>query len=344
VRASQTKIENIIIEGVMKKRILVTGRLPQEIMASLSEKYEADINVEDKPLERQKFLDSIKDKHGLLSMITDSVDEEALGGANSLKMIAQFGVGYNNIDVTAATKRGIPVSNTPGVLTDATAEIVFALILAISRRLVEGDRMTREGRFRCWAPMLFLGHEVTGKTLGIIGMGKIGKAVAQRAKCFRMPILYHSRSRMSKSEEKELMARYVDMKALLSQSDFISLHVPLTDQTRHLIGKQELSLMKPTAYLINTSRGPVVDEKALLETLRNGRIGGAGLDVYENEPALTPGLAELDNVILLPHVGSGTLETRFRMATMAVENLIAGLSGKVPPNLVNPEVLPKTRL
>jgi glyoxylate reductase len=192
--------------------------------------------------------------------------------------------------------------------------------------------------------MLFLGREVTGKTLGVIGMGKIGKAVAQRAKCFNMPILYHNRKRMSKSEEKEIMAKYVDMKALLSQSDFITLHVPLTDQTRHLIGNQELSLMKPTAYLINTSRGPVVDEKALLQALKKKKIGGAGLDVYENEPALTPGLAELENVILLPHVGSGTLETRYRMANMAVKNLIAGLSGEVPPNLVNPDVLLHRRL
>ena len=328
----------------MNRRILVTGRLPQEIMTSLSKKYEAEINVEDKPFNRQKLLDAIKDKEGLLSMITDTVDEEVLDRADHLKMIAQFGVGYNNIDVTVATRRGIPVSNTPGVLTDATAELAFALILAISRRLVEGDRMTREGRFRCWAPMLFLGREVTGKTLGVIGMGKIGKAVAQRARCFNMPILYHNRSRMSKSEEKELMAKYVDMKTLLSQADFISLHVPLTDQTRHLIGSQELSLMKPTAYLINTSRGPVVDEKALLQALRKKKIGGAGLDVYENEPALAPGLVELDNVILLPHVGSGTLETRFRMANMAVENLIAGLSGKVPPNLVNPDVLSHRRL
>ena len=328
----------------MKKRILVTGRLPEEIMTGLSKKYKAEINVEDKPLDRQKLLDGIKDKDGLLSMITDTVDEDVLGRANRLKMIAQFGVGYNNIDVIAATKRGIPVSNTPGVLTDATAELAFALILAISRRLVEGDRITREGRFRCWAPMLFLGHEVTGKTLGVIGMGKIGKAVAQRAKCFNMPILYHNRSGIGISEEKELMAKYVDMKRLLSQSDFISLHVPLSDETRHLIGSQELSLMKPTAYLINTSRGPVVDEKALLKALRKKEIGGAGLDVYENEPALTPGLAELDNVILLPHVGSGTLETRFRMANMAVKNLIAGLSGKAPPNIVNPTVLSHRRL
>ena len=328
----------------MNRQILVTGRLPQDIMTGLSKKYEAVINIEDKPFDRQKLLDGIKDKEGLLSMITDTVDEEVLDRADHLKMIAQFGVGYNNIDVQAATARGILVSNTPGVLTDATAELAFALILAISRRLVEGDRMTREGRFRCWAPMLFLGREVTGKTLGVIGMGKIGKAVAQRARCFNMPILYHNRSRMSKSEEKELMAKYVDMKTLLAQADFISLHVPLTDQTRHLIGSKELSLMKPTAYLINTSRGPVVDEKALLQALRKKKIGGAGLDVYENEPALTPGLVELENVILLPHVGSGTLETRFRMASMAVENLIAGLSGKVPPNLVNPEVLPKRRL
>jgi glyoxylate reductase len=328
----------------MKKRILVTGHLPDKIMTNLSKEYEAEINVEDKPLDRQKLLYGIKDKDGLLSMITDVVDEDMLGRANRLKMIAQFGVGYNNIDVTAATERGIPVSNTPGVLTDATAELAFALILAISRRVVEGDRMTREGRFRCWAPMLFLGREVTGKTLGIIGMGKIGKAVAQRARCFKMPILYHSRNRINISEEKQLMAKYVDMKELLSQSDFISLHVPLSDETRHLVGSQELSLMKPTSYLINTSRGPVVDEKALLQALRRKKIGGAGLDVYENEPALTPGLAELDNVILLPHIGSGTLETRFRMAAMAVANLIAGLSGQVPPNLVNPDVLSHRRL
>ncbi|HET6461585.1 MAG TPA: D-glycerate dehydrogenase [Syntrophales bacterium] len=328
----------------MKKRILVTGRLPGKIITSLSKRFQAEINMEDRPFNRQKLLHRIKDKDGLLSMITDDVNEEVLGKANHLKMIAQFGVGYNNIDVLAATKLGIPVSNTPGVLTDATAELAFALILAISRRLVEGDRITREGRFRWWAPMLFLGSEVTGKTLGVIGMGKIGKAVAQRAKCFNMPILYHNRARISVFEEKELMAKYVDMKTLLSRSDFISLHVPLSDETRHLIGSRELSLMKPTAYLINTSRGPVVDEKALLQALRRKKIGGAALDVYENEPALTPGLVELDNVVLLPHVGSGTLETRFRMAAMAAGNLITGLNGKVPPNLVNPDVISHRRL
>jgi glyoxylate reductase len=256
-------------------------------------------------------------------------------------MIANFGVGYNNIDVRADTARGIMVSNTPGVLTDVTAELAFALILSISRRLVEGDRMVREGRFKFWAPMLFLGREVTGKTLGIIGMGKIGKAVAARARAFDMRILYHNRKRIAPEEEKGLMAEYVDLKTLLRGADFVSLNVPLTEQTKHLIGRDELSLMKPTAFLINTARGPVIDEKALVEALRAGKIGGAGLDVYENEPSLTPGLKELDNVILLPHVGSGTLETRIKIGTLAVENLIAGLAGGIPPHLVNPEALPQ---
>jgi glyoxylate reductase len=320
-------------------RILITGRLPGDIMTSLAKKYAVEANMEDRPFDRQKLLQSIRDKDGIISMITDNVDEELLNASARLKIIAHFGVGYNNIDVKAATARGILVSNTPGVLTDATAELAFALILAVSRRLVAYDRITREGRFQYWAPMLFLGREVTGKTLGIIGLGKIGKAVALRAKGFAMRVLYHNRNRIDISEEKALNAEYVSLKTLLSESDFVSLHVPLTEHTKHLIGTDEISLMKPTAYLINTSRGPVVDEGALLNALREKKIDGAGLDVYEHEPALTPGLTELDNVILLPHVGSGTLETRMRMATMAAENLIAGLNGEVPPNLVNPEVL-----
>ena len=320
-------------------RILITGRLPEEIMASLAKKYAVEANMEDRPFDRQKLLQRMGDKDGLISMITDNVDEELLNAAAHLKIIAHFGVGYNNIDVKAATTRGILVSNTPDVLTDATAELAFALVLAVSRRLVECDRITREGRFHYWAPMLFLGRDVTGKTLGIIGLGQIGKAVALRAKGFTMRILYHNRKRIDVSEEKALRAEYVSLKTLLRESDVVSLHVPLTEHTKHLIGKDELALMKPTAYLINTARGPVVDEQALLNALRAKTIGGAGLDVYEHEPSLTPGLTELDNVILLPHIGSGTLETRVKMATMAAENLIAGLSGEVPPNLVNPEVL-----
>jgi glyoxylate reductase len=320
-------------------KILVTGNLPQEVVAPLTHKYDVEMNREDCPLKRDVLISGVRDKQGLLSMISDSVNEEVLASAPHLKMVANFGVGYNNIDVRAATRRGIMVSNTPGVLTAATAELTFALILAVSRRLVEGDKMVREGRFKFWAPMLFLGREVTGKTLGIVGMGEIGKAVALRAKSFDMRILYHNRRRVSPDEERSLSAKFVDMKTLLTESDFISLHVPLTEETRHLIGSPELSLLKPTAFLINTARGPVIDEKALAEALKAGKIGGAGLDVYENEPALSPGLTKLDNVILLPHVGSGTLETRLRMGMLAVENMLAGLTGKSPPNLVNPEVL-----
>lgn len=328
----------------MNKYILVTGHLPEVIAAELEKAFHVDANTEDKPYERQRLLDSIKDKDGLISMITDNINEEVFDRASRLKMIAHFGVGYNNIDIKAATARGIPVSNTPGVLTDATAELAFALILAVARRLVECDKATREGRFLYWAPMLFLGREVTGKTLGIIGLGEIGKAVARRAKGFKMRILYNNRSRIDASEEKELDAEYADLQKLLAESDFISLHVPLTSETRHLIGNEEFSLMKSTAYLINTSRGPVVDEEALLGALLNRTISGAGLDVYENEPTLTHGLTELSNVVLLPHIGSGTLETRIKMASTAAENLIAGLSGNVPPNLVNPEVLQNRRL
>jgi len=328
----------------MNKHILVTGHLPEIVMTELEKVFIVDAYNEDKPYERQRLLHNIKDKDGLISMITDNVDEEVLDRASRLKMIAHFGVGYNNIDIKAATTRGIAVSNTPGVLTDATAELAFALILAVARRLVECDRATRDGRFRYWAPMLFLGREVTGKTLGIIGLGEIGKAVARRAKGFKMRILYNNRNRINASEEKELTAEFADLQRLLAESDFISLHVPLTSETRHLIGKEEFSLMKPTTYLINTSRGPVVDEQALLESLQNGTIGGAGLDVYENEPSLTPGLKELSNIVLLPHIGSGTLETRIKMASMVAENLIAGLSGSKPPNIVNPEVLQHRRL
>ena len=325
----------------MKTRILITGNLPEEVILPLRGKYDIEMNHEDRPLDRQELLLKIKDKQAIVPTHTDSINEEVLNCAPHLKMIAHFGAGYNNIDVRSATARGIMVSNTPGVLTDATAELAFALMLAVSRRLVEGDKMVREGRFQFWAPMLFLGRQVTGKTLGIIGMGKIGKAIAVRARAFDMRILYHNRKRISPEEEKNLRTEYVDLKTLLAESDFVSLNVPLTEETRHLIGKNELSLLKSTAFLTNTSRGAVIDEKELVEVLRAKKIGGAGLDVYENEPSLTPGLTELNNVILLPHVGSGTLETRIKMGTLAVENLIAGMEGRTPPNIVNPEVIKK---
>jgi glyoxylate reductase len=322
-----------------KPKVLLTGRIPDEVMKILTEACDVEANTEDRPMERRKVLELLAGKDGLISMITDSVDGELMDRGPRLRMIANMAVGYNNIDLKAARARGIPVSNTPGVLTDATAELAFALLLAAARRIAELDKRTRAGEFKYWAPMLFLGREVTGKTLGIIGMGRIGKAVARRARGFGMRILYYNRSRMESSEERALRVEYADFRTLLREADFVSLHVPLTDETKHLIGAEELALMKPTAYLVNTSRGPVVDEKALVKALRERMIEGAGIDVYENEPALAPGLAELDNVTLLPHVGSGTLETRVRMASLAVENLLAGLRGKVPPNILNPEVL-----
>ena len=321
-----------------KPKIFLTGRIPDGVTAVLEKDCDVESNKEDRPMERAALLELVQDKEGIISMITDRIDGELMDRAPRLRMIAAMAVGYDNIDIGAATARGIPVSNTPGVLTDATAELAFALILAAARRVVEMDGLTRRGGFRYWAPMLFLGTEVTGKTLGIIGLGRIGKAVARRARGFDMKVLYHNRERIDAAGERELKTEYADLERLLRESDFVSLHVPLTEETKHLISGRELALMKPTAFLINTSRGPVVDEKALVKVLRERKIGGAGLDVYENEPALTPGLAELDNVTLLPHVGSGTLETRTRMAVLAVENLLAGLRGDVPPNILNPVV------
>lgn len=325
----------------MKPKILVTGRLPDEFVKRLAETCEVEANREDRPMEVDAILASIADKDGLLSMITDRVDDDLMGRAPRLRIISQMAVGYNNIDVGAATSRGIPVTNTPGVLTDATAELAFALLLAAARRVAEGDKMVREGRFRHWAPFLFLGSQVSGKTLGIIGMGRIGKAVAKRARGFDMNIIYHNPKPLDAAEEGQYGAQFRDLDALLAEADFVSLHVPLTEGTKHLIGKKQFSLMKKTAFLINTSRGPVVNEKELVEALRSGAIAGAGIDVYENEPALEPGLSEMEKAVLLPHVGSGTLETRTKMAEMAVESLLIGLSGEVPPRLVNPEVFRK---
>lgn len=316
-------------------KVLITSRLPEEIVSLIQREHEIEINELDKPMNRSDLLQRIRDKEGLLSSISDRIDEELLSNAPRLKVIANYGVGFDHIDLNAATARGIPVSNTPGVLTDATAELTFALILAVARRVVEGDQRTRQGQFRFWAPLLFLGRQVTGKTLGIIGFGEIGKAVSRRAVGFDMRVLYHSRARMDPSVEQKFSVEYRSLEDLLQESDFVSLHVPLTDKTRHMIGSRELNLMKRSAYLINASRGPVVNESELLEALRSGEIAGAGLDVYENEPELTAGLTELENVVLLPHVGSATVETRTKMAEMAAENLLAGLKGQTPRNCVN---------
>jgi glyoxylate reductase len=321
-----------------KKKILVTGRLPDEVMAQLDAACDMEANREDRPMEREQVLKKISDREGLLSVITDRVDAELMDRAPGLKIISNLAVGYNNIDVAAATARGIVVTNTPGVTTEPTADLTLGLILAVARRIVEEDRLTREGKFQYWAPMLFLGRSVARKTLGIVGFGAIGQAVAKRARGFDMRILYNRRGRLDEARERELGIEYADFARLLRESDFVSLHVPLTDETRHLIGAKELRQMKPTAFLINASRGPVVNEKELVEALRKGVIAGAGLDVYENEPALAPGLTELPNVVLTPHVGSGTIEDRTLMARIATDNLLSGLQGEVPRFILNPDV------
>lgn len=316
-------------------KVLITCRLPEDILARISTHHDITGHIQDAPMAPELLREAISDCQGLLCTISDVIDARVMDAAPHLKVIANYGVGYNHIDVETAAKRGILVTNTPGILTNATADLTMALILAVSRRIVEGDRMVREGKFRFWSPFHFLGCEVSGKTLGIIGLGRIGRAVARRAAGFGMNLLYHNRRRLPPEREAALRIEYVDLESLLSESDFVSLHVPLTGETRRLIGARELSFMRPGAFLINTARGTVVDEKALLDALRRGVICGAGLDVYENEPEPTPGLCELDNVVLLPHVGSATVETRYKMATMAVENLLAGLAGRIPPNCVN---------
>jgi glyoxylate reductase len=316
-------------------KILVTSMLPQEVLGVLEKEHDIEAHGEIRPMERQNLLQSIDKKEGLLCTITDRIDNKLLDRGAKLRMIANFGVGFDNIDVEAATARGIAVSNTPDVLTDATADLAFALILATARRVVEGDKRTRAGKFRFFAPLNFLGSEVSGKTLGIVGLGRIGKAVARRARGFDLKIIYYSRRKIEPSEEKALGATYRELNTLISEADFVSLHVPLSENTHHLIGREELETMKPSAFLINTSRGPVVDEQALVVALQEGTIAGAGIDVYEEEPLLAPGLTELDNAVLLPHLGSATVETRTRMGLKAAENLLIGLQGERPPNCLN---------
>jgi len=319
-------------------RVLVTRRIPDAGLDILRDHVELDIFEGDHPIPREELRKRIKGKDGLLCLLSDRIDAEIMDVAGpQLKVISNYAAGYNNIDVKAATERGIAVTNTPGALREATADLTWALLLSAARRIVEGDRFMRAGKFVGWGPRLLLGHDVWGKTIGIIGMGDIGGAVARRAKGFNMRILYHNRRR-NEALEKELGAEYRTLDDLLREADFITLHVPLTPETRHLIGERELDLMKRTAILINVARGEVVDEKALVEALKSGKIAAAGLDVYENEPEMSPGLAELENVVLTPHTGSATHTSRDTMARMAASDLLRVLKGERPVNLVNPEI------
>ncbi len=325
-------------------KVFVTRKILEEGLNMLREKFDVEVSDYDGVIPRKMLLEKVKGVDAILSLLTDTIDAEVMDAAGSnLKVIANYAVGYNNIDVEEATKRGIMVTNTPGVLTETTADLAWALMMAIARRIVEADRFVREGRFRGWEPMLLLGTDVHGATLGIVGFGRIGQAMARRALGFNMKVLYYDNARVPEQVEKELKATYVDLPTLLRESDFVSLHVPLTKETHHLIGEKELRMMKKGAYLINTARGPVVDEKALVKALKEGWIKGAALDVFENEPEVEPELLKLENVVLAPHIASASYATRSRMSIMAAENIIKALSGEIPPNLVNPEVLQKKK-
>ena len=317
-------------------KVYITRPIPEEGINLLRSKgYQVDINPEDKVLSKEELKKTIAGYNGLLCLLTDHIDGEVLDAAgNQLKIVANYAVGYDNIDVKAATERKIFVSNTPGVLTEAVAEHTFALLMTVAKRIVEADKFVRGGKYKQWEPMSFLGPQIWGKTIGIVGLGRIGSFVAQIAHGgFNMEVLYHD---VKKNPEFEMRfsARYKEMADLLVESDFVTIHVPLLPNTHHLIGTKELGSMKQTAVLINTSRGPVVDEVALVEALKNKKIAGAGLDVYEREPELTPGLADLPNVALTPHTASATYEARNAMSRIAAENIIAALEGKEPPNLV----------
>jgi len=316
-----------------KPKIFITRNIPQPALDRLAEVFDISIHANDKAIGRQQLMEAVKDMDALLCLLTDSIDKELLESAPRLKCVSNLAVGFNNIDLEYANSRNIAVCNTPGVLTETTADLTWALLLACARRVVEADNYARSGRFEGWEPLLMLGVDVFSKTLGIIGMGRIGSAVARRAEGFGMKVLWFD----PQVDPKTVSDKYerADLRHLCSSSDFISIHVPLTPDTHHLVNSELLSLMRPTAVLINTARGPIVDEEALIKALRDKKIAAAGLDVFENEPEIPAELLELENAVLLPHIGSASIETRTKMALMAAENAIAVIQGTEPPARVN---------
>jgi glyoxylate reductase len=320
-------------------KIFVTRRIPQAGIDLLRRVADVEINPVDAPLPRKQLLEKAAGCDGVMGLLTDRIDAEFFDAARNLKGYANYAVGFDNIDVAEATRRKLPVSNTPGVLTNATAECAWALIFSVARRVTETDRIMRSGAWTGWGPMQFIGGDISGKTLGIVGAGRIGTATALMSRGFGMNVLYTSSSnRKNGVLESEINAKLVSFDQLLTQSDFISIHTPLTPQTRHLFDASAFSRMKKTAYLVNTARGPIIKEDDLVAALRAGEIAGAGLDVFENEPAMAPGLAQLDNVVVLPHIGSATASSRTDMATLAARNLIAMLKGQKPETCLNPEI------
>lgn len=313
-------------------KVIATREIPEAGLRLLED---FDVTVlSEAPPDRDELLEAVRGASGILSILTETIDAEVMDAAGEdLKVVSNLAVGLDNIDIEAANERGIVVTNTPGVLDETTADTAFMLLLAAARRLGEAERFLRAGKWNAWGPKQFTGPDVWGKTLGIVGFGRIGQAVARRAKGFGMDVLYTARSRKEEAE-KEIGARYAYLDELLESSDFVSIHTPLTEETQHLIGKSELEVMKSGAVLVNTSRGPVVDESALADALENGGIFAAGLDVYEEEPKVHPKLLKLENVVLVPHIGSASIETRDKMAMLAARNLRAVLDGEEPRNPV----------
>jgi glyoxylate reductase len=313
-------------------RVVVTGRVPETALEKLRAEHDVDAWSGPESIGREELLRRVAGADAVVSLLTERIDAELLDAAGpQLKVVANVAVGYDNIDVPACTARGIAATNTPGVLTEATADIAFGLILSATRRLGEGERLIRSGEAWKWGMFFLLGSSLQGKTLGVVGMGGIGQATARRAKAFGMEIVYQSRSEIDPRVAAELGAQRLELDELLATSDIVSLHCPYGPATHHLIGAGQFAAMKDSAYLINTARGPIVDEAALVAALRDGQIAGAGLDVFEKEPSVHPGLLELDNVVLVPHLGSATVETRTAMAMLAADNALAVLSGERPP-------------
>jgi glyoxylate reductase len=322
---------------VTRPRVAVMRRIPDSALELLRERADVWVSPHERPLHEDELLEAVAGADAALTLLHDRVDAAFLDAAGEqLRCVANVAVGYDNIDVEAATERGVIVTNTPGVLTDATADLAMALVLAVTRRVAEGDRLVRAGGEWSWDMFFMLGASLQGKTLGVVGLGQIGAATARRARGFGMQVAYTQRHRAEAALEAELGgARFLPLEELLAESDVVTLHVPLSDTTRHLIDAAQLARMRPSAYLVNTARGPIVDEAALAAALRDGAIAGAGLDVFENEPQVHPGLLELDNVVLLPHLGSATIETRTAMAELAARNALAVLAGQPPLTPVN---------
>ena len=318
----------------VKPIVTVTNMFPESALEKLGPHCDLRTNQTENPPTAEKLKKYASESVVMVTYLSDKIDRDIIDCGENLQLIANYGAGFNNIDVAHAVKKGIWVTNTPGVLHETTADLTWAMILGAARHIVPGDRFTRENRFKGWQAKMFLGGDVYGKTLGIIGCGEIGQAVARRALGFNMRVLYCNRNRQPAEKEQMLNAVYTPLKELLRQSDFVTVHVPLSEQTKYMIGKEQFSMMKPTAYFIHTARGKVADDKALVEALKEGEIAGAALDVYENEPALTEGMTELENLMLLPHIGSASHETRDRMADLVADNVLDALEGKTPRCLV----------